>query len=284
MQHAHFIQNSKGLRLAYHLDLPEAAHNFPLVVFMSGYRSDMNGTKALDLAQRCAARGQGMLRFDYSGHGQSEGQFEAGCIGDWFRDALFMLDHVVPDGMQCVLVGSSMGGWIASLCAIHRIQRIGGFVGVAAAPHFTEWVADSLTEAQKIVLQRDGFISEPSPYSESPQIFTQKLLQDGARYRLQDHLLLRQDAASLCRRLPVILLQGLNDDDVKWHTSFALRDFFPKADIVLVKGGDHRLSRPCDLDMLDNAVQYMNSTIAAKSTAANFGGFQQGLQQAYLRL
>lgn len=224
--------------------------HLPTVVFLPGFRSDMMGTKAVYLAERCAARSQSFLRFDYSGHGQSEGAFQDGCISEWLEDALFMIDQTSG---PLVLVGSSMGGWIGLLCAYKRPDRVRAFIGIAAAPNFTDWIEADLTPAQKQELNKKGFVSEQSEYSPEPQIYTRRLLEDGARNRLP--------LTGWRDDLQVVLLQGLEDADVPWRTVESIQKLLPQADIKLIQGGDHRLSRPEDLALLDDAVVRLSHLI-----------------------
>jgi pimeloyl-ACP methyl ester carboxylesterase len=219
----------------------------PTVVFLPGFRSDMEGSKALELEAHCAARGRAFLRFDYTGHGRSSGRFEEGCIGDWARDALAVVDRVTEGPL--VLVGSSMGGWIMLLVARARPERLHGLVGIAAAPDFTEdliWTV--MTEAQREQLRRDGVHYEPSAYAEAPTPITWKLVEDG-----KSHLVLRAPLAISC---PVHLLHGQKDPDVPWQTALTLAAHLDGEDVTieLIKDGEHRLSRPQDLARIQAAV------------------------------
>jgi pimeloyl-ACP methyl ester carboxylesterase len=223
-----------------------AAGRAPTVVFLPGYRSDMAGEKATMLAAVCAARGQAMLRFDYSGHGVSGGAFEDGTIGAWAADALALIDALSEGPL--VLVGSSMGGWIALLAALARPARVVGLVGIAAAPDFTEtlmWAA--MMPAQRAALLRDGVLHAPSQYGE-PYVITRALIEDGRK-----HLLLGRPVAIDC---PVRLLHGQLDPDVPWETALRIAERVTATDvrITLVKDGDHRLSRPEDLVLLEETV------------------------------
>ncbi len=218
----------------------------PTVVFLSGYRSDMTGDKATALAAFCAERGRAMLRFDYSGHGSSGGRFEDGTIGVWTEDALAAMDHLT-DG-PLILVGSSMGGWIALLCAVARRDRIAALVGIAAAPDFTEalmWQA--LSFEQRARLMQHGVIHVPSQYGD-PTPITRALIEDG-----RNHLLLSSPIALDC---PVRLLHGQADPDVPWEMALRIAEQLDSADVqvTLVKDGDHRLSRPQDLALLRRTV------------------------------
>jgi len=236
------LDRGDGTRLAYAL-VPGKG---PVVVFLPGFRSDMTGDKATHLARLCAARGQAMLRFDYSGHGASGGRFEDGDIGQWTADALALIDALTQGPL--VLVGSSMGGWIALLAALARPGRMAGLVGVAAAPDFTErlmWQAMSPREREQ--LMSAGVLHVPSQYGE-PYPITRRLLEDGRR-----HLLLDGPIALDC---PVRLLHGQRDPDVPWETALRVAERLTGADVqvTLVKDGDHRLSRPQDLALLERVL------------------------------
>lgn len=214
----------------------------PTVVFLPGYRSDMTGAKATELAAFCAAYGQGWLRFDYSGHGASAGRFEDGTISRWRDDALAAVDGLTEGPL--LLVGSSMGGWIALLVGLARPDRVAGLVGIAAAPDFTETLMwEAMTFEERGTLMRDGVLHVPSPYGE-PAPITRALIEDG-----RSHLLLGQPIALAG---PVRLLHGQQDPDVPWETSLRLaaRLTSPDVRVILVKDGDHRLSRPADLALL----------------------------------
>ncbi|MFO1075379.1 MAG: alpha/beta fold hydrolase [Geminicoccaceae bacterium] len=218
----------------------------PTVLFLTGFRSDMTGGKALELERHCAARGQAFCRFDYRGHGASGGRFADGSIGDWLEDALAILDQVV-DG-PVVLVGSSMGGWIMLLVALARPRRVRGLVGLAAAPDFTEdLIRPALSSAQAAQLAREGMLLAPSAYGE-PTPITRHLLEEGAA-----HLVLR---APLPIKVPVHLLHGQADPDVPWQTSLRLAAVLESAAVTveLIKDGEHRLSRPEDLRRMTAAL------------------------------
>src|ERR1700733_5972705 len=175
----------------------------PTVVFLPGYRSDMTGDKATSLAAFCTEHGHALLRLDYSGHGRSGGRFEDGTIGIWTKDALAAIDHLIEGPL--VLVGSSMGGWIALLCALARRERIVALVGIAAAPDFTEalmWHA--LSFEQRAQLMQHGVIHLPSQYGD-PTPITRALIEDG-----RNPLLLSAPIGLDC---PVRLLQGQGDPD-----------------------------------------------------------------------
>ncbi len=215
----------------------------PTVVFLPGFRSDMGGDKASHLARFCAARGQALLRLDYSGHGASGGRFEDGTISRWAADASCVIDRLAPGPL--VLVGSSMGGWIALLLALARPERVAALVGLAAAPDFTERLMwDAMAPPERARLLVDGVLHIPSRYG-PPTPITRALIEDGRR-----HLLLGAPIPLAC---PVRLLHGQADPDVPWETSLRLADRITGNDvrITLVKDGDHRLSRAADLALLD---------------------------------
>nr|WP_207480538.1 alpha/beta hydrolase [Arenibaculum pallidiluteum] len=227
----------------------------PGLVFLGGYRSDMTGTKALALEAHCRARGRAFLRFDYQGHGASGGRFEDGTIGSWTEDALAALD-AETEGPQ-ILVGSSMGGWIMLLAALARPERVAGLVGIAAAPDFTEdLIWDLLPPDQRARMLAEGRIEEPSQYGE-PLVYTRALVEDGRR-----RLLLR---AQIPFAGPVRLLHGQRDPDVPWQTALRLAERLDGEDVttVLVKDGDHRLSRPQDLDLLCHTVDEVLGRVGA---------------------
>jgi pimeloyl-ACP methyl ester carboxylesterase len=218
----------------------------PTIVFLPGFRSDMTGDKATALAAFCASRGQAMLRFDYSGHGASDGQFEHGTIGVWAGDALAVLDQLTTG--ELILVGSSMGGWLALLMALRRPARIAAIVGVAAAPDFTQnlmW--EAMTFDERAQLMRDGLLRVPSKYGE-PTPITRALIEEG-----RNHLLLDGPIPIDCK---VRLLHGQADPDVPWELALRTSGLLTSNDVevVLIKDGDHRLSRPRDLALLKRTV------------------------------
>ncbi len=228
-----FLNTAQGRKLAYDASPGKG----PGVVFLGGYNSDMEGTKARALHDWARATGRAFLRFDYSGHGQSSGAFEDGCIGDWANDARTVIEALTT-GPQ-VLVGSSMGGWIALLLARAMPARIAGLVGIAAAPDFTvtTW-NEELTEAQRAEVQHTGRTTMPSGYADSPFLFTARLFQDGAQ-----NLVLTKP---LNLPFPARFLQGTADADVlpKVATSLLEHASGPDIRLIMVKGADHRFSTP----------------------------------------
>lgn len=220
----------------------------PGVIFLGGFASDMTGTKALFLDERCVAAGLAFLRFDYRGHGQSSASFAEGCIGDWADDALQLLDRLTT-GPQ-ILVGSSMGGWMGLLLSKARPDRVAGFVGIAAAPDFTEdLILPALSPQQREELALTGQTYDPDAPPDHKVPVTQKLLDEGRR-----HLLLRQPWSL---GAPVRLIQGQCDTSVPWKYALKIAQTLEDKDVQirLVKDGDHRLSRPQDLALLWQEVE-----------------------------
>lgn len=234
-----YLPRPDGLRLAHR----HRTGTGPTIVFLPGYMSDMEGGKALALDAWAATQGRAMLRLDYSGNGASEGRFEDGTLAVWRDDVLFLIDRLV-DG-PILLVGSSMGGWLALLVALARPDRLAGLVGIAAAPDFTQW---SFSDAQKARMQADGRIVEPTPYGDNPYVTTLAFWESG-----QANLLLDRDIAIDC---PVRLLQGQADPDVPWQTALRIAERLRSSDVqtLLIKDGDHRLSRDADIARLIDAV------------------------------
>ncbi len=237
-----YLDTAQGRRIAYHM----TPGTGPCIVFLSGLKSDMEGTKAVHLEAWARARGRAFLRFDYSGHGESSGRFEDGCIGDWAEDALATVSELT-DG-PLVVVGSSMGGWQALLLARAIPGRIAGMVTIAAAPDFTEdgyWA--SFTDAQKQELETVGHVILPSDYVE-PYIITKRMIEDG-----RNQLVLR---GSLVLPFPVRCLQGTADTAVSTETALRLLDHAdcPDMRLTLVKDADHRFSDDACLCLIEKAL------------------------------
>ena len=238
----------------------------PGLFWLSGYKSDMKGTKAVALAQWAEQTGRACVRFDYSGHGESGGAFTDGTIGRWLADSLAVFDACCH-GPQ-IFVGSSMGGWLALLLARElkrRSQRqpsaqggadgerppasIAGLVLIAPAVDFTEELMwKRLTPAIKRELEQSGVWARPSQYSPEPYLVTRQLIEEG-----RNHLLLGSMIETGC---PVRILQGVEDPDVPWQHAVELVSRLASDDVVLtlVKDGDHRLSLPEDIERLIRAV------------------------------
>ncbi len=233
------LARGPGRAIAY----SRSAGKTPGVIFLPGFRSDMQGGKALALEAHCRAAGRAFVRFDYSGHGRSEGRFTDGTVGAWRADVIDVIDHLSA-GPQ-VLVGSSMGGWLMLLAALARRDRIAGLVGVAAAADFaTRLMERRLPPAAKDALARDGVAYLPSAYSPEPTPVTRRLI-DEAR----GHELLHAPIPLTC---PVRLIHGTADPDVPWQLSLEVMEKLASADVELhlVKDGDHRLSSDHDLARL----------------------------------
>jgi len=237
------IDRGDGVRLAYALERGRA----PTVVFLPGYLSDMGGTKAQHLAGWGRARGQAVLRLDYSGCGASEGDFAQGSIRRWAADAAAVLTAAAPDG-PLILVGSSMGGWIMLHLALMLPSRLAGLVGVAAAPDFTRWGL-RLTEADRARLAEAGHVARPSPYGPEPTRYHAAFLADAESACLLDR--------PIPVPVPVRLIHGMADEVVPWGVSLRLLEALesPDARLLLVKGGDHRLSAPAHLALLTRTVE-----------------------------
>ena len=238
-----YLETPAGRRIAFQRSNGAG----PGVVFLGGFKSDMTGTKAAWLHDWAREGGRAFLRFDYSGHGDSSGSFEEGCIGDWFADTRHVIE-TLTDGPQ-VLVGSSMGGWIALLVARALPQRVAGLVTIAAAPDFTEqgfWAGFS--EAQRQALMTAGRVALPSDYADQPYVITRRLIEDG-----RDHLVMNQP---LPLPFPVRLLQGTADTDVLVDWAMRLLDHAMGDDIrlTLVKGADHRFSTPECLRLIAQSI------------------------------
>lgn len=220
----------------------------PGVVWLGGFRSDMLGTKAERLDEWAVRSGRSFLRFDYSGHGESDGAFEDGSIGEWAADALAAFD-ALTDGPQ-ILIGSSMGGWIATLLAKQRPESLAAVVFIAPAPDFTEALMwPSFTPAQKDAITNEGKLERPSDYADEPEVITRKLIEDG-----RDHLVM---TGSVPLAMPIRILQGMKDDAVPWPHAVKFAEQIEGEDVILtlVKNGDHRLSEPADLDRLISVVE-----------------------------
>ena len=236
-----FHTRPDGVRLAYrHLQ-----GDGPTIIFLPGYMSDMHGGKAQALAAWAHAEGRAMLRLDYSGCGESEGAFEDGTLDIWRDDVLAIIRHVVTGPIM--LVGSSMGGWLMLLIARALNERVAFLVGVAAAPDFTEW---EYSDAEKGEIIAKGRFVRPlsGDYEYEPMVTTRHFWESG-----QANLQLNAEIPISC---PVRLLHGQRDDDVPWQKSLRLAEKLRSSDVqtILVKDGDHRLSRDQDIALLIDIV------------------------------
>lgn len=216
------------------------------LVWLGGFHSDMSGEKASALHAAAEKAGRSFLRFDYSGHGASSGVFAHGSIGRWRSDALACIDRLSVGPL--LLVGSSMGGWMALMAALARPQRVRGLVLLAPAPDFTErllWA--KMDEDQRRDVTERGAWLRPSDYDPEGYPITRQLIEEGRRWSLMD--------AEIPLQLPVRILHGGRDADVPWSHSFALAGLLTSDDVVwsFIKDGDHRLSRPQDIARMIDA-------------------------------
>lgn len=232
-----YLTLNNGKKLACRLR--KGSETAPTLVFLGGYRSDMTGTKAVFLDNWCAEKGYSLLRFDYTGHGASDGDFRDGCIGDWTQDALAIINATIKGDM--ILIGSSMGGWIGLLIAKILGNRIKAFIGIAAAPDFTDWAWNhEMTVAQQNLCKQQGHITTPDG-----DTLTLKLFEDGTQHLIFDK--------PLNLLFPVTLLHGKLDEVVPYKTAQKLAAHITSSippEIIIIEDGDHRLARERDLEIL----------------------------------
>lgn len=242
-----YIERPGASKLAYDYTPPKAGVKGTTLVFLPGYMSDMEGSKALALSAWAADQGRAMLRLDYAGCGVSEGAFEEQSLIDWREDVLFLIDKLVSGSVT--LVGSSMGGWLMLLVALARPMRIKAMVGIAAAPDFTDW---GFSQEQKMTILRDGKLEEATEYSDDPYVTTRIFWQSGEANRL-----LQSDIAF---DGAVRLLQGQKDEDVPWAYALEIAKKIrsDNVQVHLVKDGDHRLSRDQDIALLIDVVSRLD--------------------------
>jgi pimeloyl-ACP methyl ester carboxylesterase len=233
----------------------------PPVVWLGGFRSDMRATKAQALDAWAARTGRAFLRFDYSGHGESGGRFEEGTITRWLEDALAVIAAFVE--RPPILVGSSMGGWLG-LRAAQRLRAEAperapaGLVLIAPAVDFTERLMwDRFPQEIRRKIEVEGVFRQPSAYSDEPSPITRALIEDGRR-----HLMLGE--GPIVTGCPVAILQGMQDPDVPWQHALEVVEHLPgdSVSLTLIKDGDHRLSRPEDLDRLVAAIEAMTQQVS----------------------
>lgn len=242
----HFVDGPNG-RVAFR----KREGDGPRVVWFGGYRSDMLGTKAQALDEWAERNRRAYLRFDYTGHGESEGRFEDGTIGKWAADAEAVLDAAARGPR--IFIGSSMGAWVATMMARRRPDDLVGAIFIAPAPDFTErllWPA--LSEAHRAEIAKTGKLELPSDYADEPDVYTRALFEDG-----RENLVMSGPIAIDC---PVRIFQGQRDDAVPWRHAldFAEKITSDDVEIVLTKAGDHRLSSPADIDRLIGAVEALS--------------------------
>ena len=216
----------------------------PAIVFLPGYMSDMTGSKATALFDWCASEGRACLLLDYSGCGASSGDFADGSLSRWRDEVLGLIEARLSGPV--LLIGSSMGGWLMLLAGLALADRLTGMVGIAAAPDFSSWGYD---EAQKTALRTGDTVFEDNPYGPEPTPTYALFWQDA-----QDKCLLETQIQLTC---PVRLIRGQDDNDVPADISLRLMASLQSADVqtMLVKGGDHRLSRASDIALLLRTVE-----------------------------
>jgi pimeloyl-ACP methyl ester carboxylesterase len=243
-----WLERSDGLKLAVRHRPGDATK--PTLVFLPGYASDMQGGKAVALDGWAAASGLAMLRLDYAGCGESEGDFADGTLAMWRDDALLAIKSLV--GGPVLLIGSSMGGWLALLIAQALGAQVAGLVGIAAAPDFTRWGFD---EADKQILMAEGRLLRPSDYGPEPMLTTLGFWQSGEILCLLD--------GEIGVDCPVRLLQGQCDTAVPWEVALDIAQRLRSADVqvTLLKDGDHRLSREADIALLISTVARLMETL-----------------------
>ena len=236
--------NASGIKLAYQ----KQDGIGPVIMFLSGHGSDMFGSKAEALAAYCSSQNRAFLRFDYSGHGLSDGSMLDGTISSWTADALHMIDNLT-DG-PVILVGSSLGGWIMLNVAKARGDKVAGCIGIAAAPDFTETLIwQSLTDDQKTQMASEGQIALPNPYADEDIIYPYQLITDG-----RNNLLLDKPLPITC---PIILNQGMADHEVPWQTAPAIAEAVESHDVTiqLVKSAGHRFSSEAEIALIIRSVK-----------------------------
>jgi pimeloyl-ACP methyl ester carboxylesterase len=241
-----WLTRPDGVRLAFRRQPGKG----PTLVFLPGYMSDMRGGKALALEAWAIREGRAMLRLDYSGCGESEGAFEDGTLDIWRDDVLLMIDLLIRGPV--VLVGSSMGGWLALLLARALPNQVIGMIGIASAPDFTDW---GFSDEEKGRLTKYGRLESVSEYGPEPMVTTRAFWESG-----RANCLLSGEIAIEC---PVRLIHGQNDPDVPWQISLDIAARLRSANVqtLLIKDGDHRLSRPQDIALLLRTVNDLLETL-----------------------
>ena len=244
-----------GRRIAMRVRRADKPSGQPTLVWLGGYRSDMTGTKAVEVERYAMERGADCVRFDYSGHGASGGAFTDGTISRWLEESLAVVEHATKG--RLVLIGSSMGCWVA-LRLIQELRkrgegdRVAGLVLIAPAPDFTaELIEPNLSDAERASLAERGYFEEASEYSPEPNIFTRALIEDGRANRVLD--------GTITTGCPVHILQGMRDPDVPYTHALRLMEHLPADDVVmtLIRDGDHRLSREEDIAKMKQAISTM---------------------------
>lgn len=243
--------NARGIRIAFQ----RSAGSGPTLVWLCGFRSDMGGSKAEALHRQADAAGRAFLRFDVTGCGQSGGAFEDGTIGVWLADTLELIDAVTEGPL--ILVGSSMGGWLALLAARARPDRVKALMLIAPAPDFTERLMwPEMSEAARADVMKKGAWLRPSAYDDTPTPITRALIEDGRRHLVMD--------APIPFDGPVRIVHGQADPDVPWRLSLELAERLTSTNVrtLFVKSGDHRLSTPDDLALLGAVMTELHADVS----------------------
>lgn len=234
-----------GLKIAY--DKTDGAG--PTVIFLGGYASARKSVKGSALWGWARETGRSFIRFDYSGHGDSEGEFTDATLGSWLEESLAVIDEVSDPDKKLVLVGSSMGGWVALLAAMKRPERVGGLILIACGADFTEEVIRKILPPEALIeLQNKGILWKPATDTSPATPITWKFMEEA-----KNHLLLGGPIPITC---PVRLFHGLKDKDVPWKTSLKVLENLTSADatLELIKEGDHRLSTVADIGKLKETI------------------------------
>ena len=254
---SYFETPSSKHQLAYRYTPPQK--NLPTVVYLYGFRSDMNGEKILFLEDQCAKEGLGFLAFDYSGHGVSSGAFEEGTISQWLSDSLNIIDHITQGPV--IIIGSSMGGWLAHLVALERPKRIVGLLGIACAPDFTQKLMwEEFTPTQQTEIMTQGWTIVPTEYNDKGWTITKNLIESG-----RNHLLLGK---VIPLAIPIRYLHGMKDSSVPPSYSHQLLELVTSQDVTLtlIKSGDHRLSTEENKRLLENQLKELVITCSPKES------------------
>ena len=249
---ASFLDIEDGRRLAYQ----KLEGSGVPIIFLAGHGSDMLGSKAEALYEDCKQKGRSFIRFDYSGHGQSDGAFLDGTISQWTKDATAIIDHLTNGPV--ILVGSSLGGWIMLNLAKKLGTKIVGLIGIAAAPDFTETLIwNELDERQRQKMKEEGQIALPNPYADEDVIYRNHLITDG-----RQNLLLQSDLPISC---PIFLHQGMQDHEVPWQTAIDIANAVTSEDVTinLVKGAGHRFSTEAEIAAIIASVDVIYKKISA---------------------
>jgi len=241
MPDIHYLEGLNG-KIAY--DFYQGSSDLPPIIFLCGFKSDMNGSKAAYLSKLCTAENRTFLRFDYFAHGHSDGDFMDFTIGKAIMDTRLIINELINS--PAIIIGSSMGGWVALRLLQMIPDAIHAFIGIAAAPDFTRKIYASLDDGHLAQMDEKGYFEEPSDYDE-PYIFTKLLLNEGENHCVLDQKIDFQGS--------VHLIQGKQDTSVDWHVPDAINQCLDgRAQITLIDDGDHSLSRPSDLKTLKQLI------------------------------